>query len=436
LRLLAVAASLFCVSCGKAVGAPTGVVAPATGVISQVVTESLYATLPTIDSTASPFAGSVTIVNRDSATSRMAISLEGYLFPDKNELLAYIASIPPIFKDEPDYRKAWRFITARGYFYTPFTGSNDQHDPLLFINSVGYGYCDDFASVLAMVWQWQGYQSRVWWLSGHVVPEIRVNNRWMMFDSDIGIYYLEAHGEVTSVNDLSMDSDLILQPIDPIYDRSYFGYSSLLSGIYGSADDNRASPPVTGESRGMQFDLPAGAEFKFPVGNGRDVPLADFWALSSPLYYQAQMSVPKVETDSLLRMPLFVVGVSGTGKVEMGNRIYDMGSAELDAFFAHFFVVGNYAAPVKTLTVFAGATNVVIRMSLSAFVVNGPEEARVRIYQEVGAPPVEVRHAAPANFTKAPEAQVLSDTGNQLYGSPYKFISPRLVYSQLIQLSQ
>lgn len=404
--------------------------APVLDPANRTFEASLYAIVAP-ESTASPFAGSIRIVNRSPATTRLGISVEGYLFSDKDEMLAYIAAIPPMYDGEPDYRKAWRFLTARAYFYTPFTGSDQQHDPLLFVNSLGYGYCDDFATVLAKIWQWQGYESRVWWLNGHVVPEIEVNDRWMMFDGDFGLYYTDRAGDVASVTELAADPQLILQPIDPLYDLSYLGYQPLISNIYGSMANNHSELPVTGESRGMQVDLPAGSEFVFPIEAAADTSLFEDATLSHPLYYGAQLNIPVVARDTLLQLPLFAVGISGIGKVEIGGQVFDIGSTELDGRFGPFWIADSYTEPVTTLTLRAGACNVAVRMSLSAFVVNGSTNARVHIFQRNDSASVHVTYTASANRAQAPVSEILTGVDRHLDQIPYGYISPLLVASEL-----
>ncbi|HET9406554.1 MAG TPA: hypothetical protein VFO39_04905 [Candidatus Sulfotelmatobacter sp.] len=428
LQILLAAATLLCVSCGGEW--PTGSLnaRPA-----HVLNGSLYATGGSAHVVASSFAGSVKISNHATATATIGVSINGYLFRNKEEVLAYINSIPPIFNREPDYRKAWRFLTARAYFYTPFSGSRKQHDPLLFLNSLGYGYCDDFANVLATIWKWQGYQSRVWWLNGHVVPEVRASGRWMMFDADIGVYYTDATGNVASVEDLAANPDLILHPIDPIYDSSYVAYDPLIAGFYASTGDNVAMPPDAAESRGMEVDLPAGSEFIFPV-DGTRATFQNYATLTAPLYYRAQLKIAELKGDAALQLPLFVVDISGAGKVEIAGRTYDIGSSELSAFFAQFFAVGNYVRPVKSLKVLRGAKTVVISMSLNAFVADGQKTAQVQVFQQSGAVPVEVSYTAAPDDAKAPVAQLLSGVDQRLFQTPYEFTSPTLVFGELGEL--
>jgi len=79
----------------------------------------------------------VTISNPGSADASFRLSIKGFLFGSKEELLEYISSMPDLYAGEPSYEKAWRFMTKRSYAHVPYTGSTRVHDPLLYLNSVG-----------------------------------------------------------------------------------------------------------------------------------------------------------------------------------------------------------------------------------------------------------------------------------------------------------
>jgi hypothetical protein len=396
-----------------------------------VLEAALHSTAASSASTGTAFAGAVHVVNRGPLPARFSISSDGHLFRDKDDMLAYIAMLPPMYEGEPDYRKAWRFLTARAYFYTPYTGSDEQHDPLRFVNSLGYGYCDDFASVLATIWQWQGYESRVWWMTGHVVPEIKVNDRWMMFDADMGVYYVDTSSEPASVEELAANPQLIFQPIDPAYDASYVAYEPLIADIYASTQNNRAKAPAMGDSRGMQIELPAGSDFAFPVANASDPWLFGDATLSHPLYYGAELRVPAVAQDTELRLPLFVTGISGGGQVQIGDQTYDIGSVELDARFVGFWIPDSYTEPVSTVTLRAGANAVVIRMSLSPFVIDGSDSARVRIAADEMGVPVEAAYIPSAIQAESVVTAIISEADRRLQQGPLGYSSPQIVFSEL-----
>ena len=86
-----------------------------------------------------------------------------------------------------------------GHYHAPLTEEKWLHVPALFLSSIGWGFCDDRAAILALVWQSLGYQSRLWKLHEHVVPEVFESGAWQMYDPDFGIYFCNDRGVVVDV---------------------------------------------------------------------------------------------------------------------------------------------------------------------------------------------------------------------------------------------
>jgi hypothetical protein len=62
-------------------------------------------------------------------------------------------------------------------------------------------WCDTYARLFAYAVQAKGIPSRVIWLSGHVVPEVFFQNRWIMIDPTFD-YYVYKDGRVLSVTEI------------------------------------------------------------------------------------------------------------------------------------------------------------------------------------------------------------------------------------------
>lgn len=69
----------------------------------------------------------------------------------------------------------------------------------LYLNSMGFGYCDDVANVLSSLCAAAGYQTRVWELNGHVVCEVYNNGRWELYDADLRTLYVDHVGNLVGV---------------------------------------------------------------------------------------------------------------------------------------------------------------------------------------------------------------------------------------------
>src|SRR5690606_26197140 len=88
-----------------------------------------------------------------------------------------------------------------------------------------------------------GREARVWGLGGHVIPEVRVNGKWVVYDPDLGVYYRKPDGSIAGVDDLAAGPTLITSPVDPLYpivDPEPYG--QYIGMVYGSSEDNETHP--------------------------------------------------------------------------------------------------------------------------------------------------------------------------------------------------
>ena len=132
------------------------------------------------------------------------------LFPLNFEEIKKIISLNASKEDIPTPQSAWQFVVENTFTVLPaYTTENWQHEPLLFLNSIGGGLCDDRASVLAAIWRAQGDSSRVIGLEGHVVPEIYKNNKWQMYDPSLEIFYCDSNSLILSVGEIENSPERI-----------------------------------------------------------------------------------------------------------------------------------------------------------------------------------------------------------------------------------
>ncbi|MGE0588250.1 MAG: hypothetical protein AB7O48_06720 [Cyclobacteriaceae bacterium] len=109
----------------------------------------------------------------------------------------FLESVDEIVKEVnqrygPDhYLGVWKYTANGSYFNYPITEAYWIHNPVLFFNSLGFGFCDDVSSVNQMLWLHFGDTTRIWNLAGgtHIVSEVYNRNRkmWEMYDSDRGV---------------------------------------------------------------------------------------------------------------------------------------------------------------------------------------------------------------------------------------------------------
>lgn len=189
-----------------------------------------------------PFAGpskTASVVNQAAEARAVRLSFNGARLGGPGSLLLDLLSVPAERADEPLHARAWRYVSLRHRHDYAISGGRMLHHPLVYLRSIGAGLCDDVASVLHFLWLSLGYESRVMVLEGHVVPEVKVNGRWEMYDPDLKVHYLLPNGAVANVRDIEADPTILLQGKQRASPTEGFFDPSLLLEIYGSAADNR-----------------------------------------------------------------------------------------------------------------------------------------------------------------------------------------------------
>lgn len=171
-----------------------------------------------------------TIVNESESVSCFYIQLNNG-FHTQDAILDSIRKMPDDIPNETLARKAWRFVMREIYYLPALDEGNQFHAPLTLLNSIGYGQCDDLSSMLVNIWKDLGYDARVYELGGHVVPEVKENNKWKMYDPSFQVYYLNRDSIVASVEELSSEVDLITNPIEKL---SVFKINDLLKDCFES----------------------------------------------------------------------------------------------------------------------------------------------------------------------------------------------------------
>jgi hypothetical protein len=125
--------------------------------------------------------------------------------------------------DQARVTEAWKFVTART-FHNCYAGTSGVYrdDPVLTLNAFGFGCCEQLATVLAWIWEAEGYQARVAGLTGfHDIPEVFYGNAWHMLDPDHRVYYTNPDGTIASVQDILNDPSVVLtgdnaEGVDPV----------------------------------------------------------------------------------------------------------------------------------------------------------------------------------------------------------------------------
>ncbi|MFH1319493.1 MAG: hypothetical protein ABII90_02415 [Bacteroidota bacterium] len=284
--------------------------------------------------TESPDFKVIKLMNRGYEQAVFKMKINNNLFYNDDDLLNEIKQMEPEFPDESLERKTWRFVKDNSRFNSPLTEETWQHSPSLFINSIGFGYCDDRASVLSFLWQKAGFTSRVWNLGGHVVAEVYIDNKWQMYDADFEIYYHNDENKIASVAELADNPSIILESYhmdikckDIISKIRWC--SNMTVKLYSSKENNSVSDwysqPVV--SNNLEFRIPPGAVLEFPAVYENNLMSSKLESVIN--YANAKLTLPTNWKGSI-KIPLVVHAIKGQGKVRIEDILFEIGSEELN----------------------------------------------------------------------------------------------------------
>lgn len=282
------------------------------------------------------------LANSSAQDVRFQLKINGAFFLTENDILHAVREMKPAFPGEPEENKAWRYVMGKVKFSAPITQENWSHSTELLFNSIGNGQCDDLAFALHRIWGLMGFQSRIWNLGGHVVPEVFTGGKWKLYDPSYQVYYLNRKGEIAGVEEVSNDPDLIVHPLkravypegDPV--SMVKGFSMLAYQLYSTKADNAVNTFFTAPAplEDLAFRLPPGAEMTFP-------------AVYDSLPFVRSYHTPDLDflcvelrTQALthLELPLVPYAIEGAGKVFIDNKEYTIHSKELNAYLRDFSV--------------------------------------------------------------------------------------------------
>jgi hypothetical protein len=263
-------------------------------------------------------------VNHSDQNRSIRIEINGVALDSLDGLVSEVLALPAERGDEPLHRRAWRYVVRRSGHSWPITEGNFQHQPELFLRSVGRGFCDDVAQALALMWQVMGYEARVVWLSGHVVPEVLVDGRWELYDPDYRVYYLDRQGQVASVDDIENDETLMTSPLLRMAGAANGAYGDSLADIYSSVHDNNVSEPktyATSAPFGPTLDLPAGATLELRGAGAIAVQTID--AGTAIEVASLELKLPP-GFKGTVRLPYVLTDITGDGRLVWIGVITDV----------------------------------------------------------------------------------------------------------------
>lgn len=295
------------------------------------------ATVLTALSSSSPETDAIRLVNAGDRLVEFSLGHNGFKsFASLEEIFEHVRGDAESFPGEPFERKLWRFIRDSVAHDLPLTGELWIHDPLIIVNSLGWGICSGAALAYAHIARAAGYESRVWELSGHIVPEVQVDAAWQMYDADLAVYYHRSDGAVASVDDLQSNPLLITNPVDPIFSMDAYPtpYQSSVADIYSTQDDNRVAPEYLQRSSAFsgRVQLPPGGTLTYP-GRWDVAPIGYDGSVVAEVesYLHALLTLPP-DFQGVLTVPWLLRKIAGAGEVRVADRQFTLGDPALDDF--------------------------------------------------------------------------------------------------------
>lgn len=263
----------------------------------------------------------VTIQNQGNSKNILTISWKNS-FANFDSILSAINRLPNDYLNEPLERKSWRFVIKQMDFFRNPLQSSEIHHPLVLLNSLGYGQCDDLSTLLYFIWIKQGFKARIWGLGKHVVPEVYVNGKWQMYDPSFQAYYLNKSGMPASVQELTANNQLILNPYKTItvseknnldakiVDSLRYGMSVCKHYLSDSGHIENKSYYKTSYVSDFLIEIPRRSSITLPVYNPTILTQKDWLFRNRNNHYYLKLNIP-ANTTGIIKIPLILVAVEG-----------------------------------------------------------------------------------------------------------------------------
>lgn len=278
---------------------------------------------------------SLKLTNTLAEPMEIALEHNGFpIFQSDEEMAQFVFDMPAEFPTEPFERKLWRFVRDSVYHHVPLSNDRWLYDPWVVINSHGWGFCGHVSAAYVRIARAAGYEARIWGLTGHVVPEIRIDGKWQIYDPDLAVYYFKQDGKVAGLEDLVADPSLLSSPVSPIFaGTDYdFPYGPAVTDIYATPADNYIGDNnflARNPSEYQPLVLPAGASFTYPGRWSEVVTGVDGETVFELPYFLQGMYTIREGTTGPIALPWMLWEVRGTGRVRILGTTYLIGSPEL-----------------------------------------------------------------------------------------------------------
>jgi hypothetical protein len=276
------------------------------------------------------------IANDSDVSESFDLRLNGNdLFSSTDDIIATIEATAD-FQERGLPYATWKWLTENTYHFDPYSGEAWQHAPYLLLNSLGFGYCDDVASIFAQLMISQGYDARVWAINGHVVSELFNNGHWELYDVDLRALYIDKQGNIAGYDYIVNSNDdfevnLSLSSYADDVQPADNAYTDAVLDLYKTTSDNTVSSwyiqSLPEFSANHQIVLPAHSSLS--VHDLTDENLYSMYGTLVPDISALDVQFGAVQGFTF-EYPLIPISITGLGTVTIDNIVYDIGSTALD----------------------------------------------------------------------------------------------------------
>lgn len=275
---------------------------------------------------------SISIKNKSNKKISLHININDQFANSIDDLVLKVKNQEDEFENESNIRKAWRFVATKIDFYEPISYNQCYDIPLLIYNSLGYGICDDFSILLNSILIKMEYHSRIVMVNNHIVVEVMNEGSWEMYDAFFYVYFLNKEGKVASIDELSKDSTLILDPIEKIKYSNLTSAEKKIRYHRNYSEENMLrfykSEPKTYTSYNFQndmfnIDLPSFAQIDFPVESPNPIfKTSSNGKIQNETYVKYTLSK---DWKGKFEIPFLISHIEGKGIVRINNKNIKLG---------------------------------------------------------------------------------------------------------------
>lgn len=274
--------------------------------------------------------GSFVVSNNEEYPVKVDMNLNGEHFFSSNAGILSRIAIQAYGDESADLSifDIFNFVVKNSNHDSPISANYWAHTPTLYFNSVGFGLCDDSASVFSILAREAGFDARVWGLGGHVVAEVLIDGKWGMFDPDYGVFFTGANGKVRSVESLELDVDAFSMPHGSSEGVELFNKNiEIYERIFTTAGNNATSTwyNLTINDQADSFTMPGFSRIEFPYSFS--VQPKKFNNESTEKHTNLKLTVPSGFTGQVSN-DLLIHAITGEGVVVVDGKEIRLNQSE------------------------------------------------------------------------------------------------------------